>query len=76
MDDSAIEGRHHPRSREGPAFSAGLLNPSGWRWGSGARKSTVGWLVGSQVLNHGGILLVLDYKRISQSWARGLPNVW
>ena len=43
--------------------------------GSGSGKSTTGRLIGAQALSRGAVLMVWDYKRISQAWARGLPNV-
>jgi hypothetical protein len=43
--------------------------------GSGSGKSTTGRLIGAQVLYKGAVLMIWDYKRISQAWARGLPNV-
>lgn len=43
--------------------------------GSGAGKSVATRLIAAQVLHNGGVALVLDVKRISHTWARGLPNV-
>lgn len=43
--------------------------------GSGSGKSTTAKLILSQQLAKGAIGLVWDYKRISLSWAKGLPNV-
>lgn len=43
--------------------------------GSGSGKSTTGRLIGSQMLHKGAVLMVWDYKRISQNWAKGLPGV-
>jgi hypothetical protein len=43
--------------------------------GSGGGKSTVIRCLFTQGLHHGAIGIVLDLKRISQAWARGLPNV-
>lgn len=43
--------------------------------GSGAGKSTTARFLTSQVLYKGGVGIFLDIKRISHTWARGLPNV-
>jgi hypothetical protein len=43
--------------------------------GSGGGKSTVIRCLFTQGLHHGALGIVLDLKRISQAWARGLPNV-
>jgi hypothetical protein len=43
--------------------------------GSGDGKSTMARLHAAQMLWHGALLVVLDYKLISHMWARGLPNV-
>ena len=43
--------------------------------GSGAGKSVTARFFGAQMLYLGAILLILDPKRISHMWARGLPNV-
>jgi hypothetical protein len=42
---------------------------------SGGGKSAAGRCIAAHVLHHGGRLLILDYKRLSQSWADGLPGV-
>jgi energy-coupling factor transporter ATP-binding protein EcfA2 len=42
---------------------------------SGGGTSTVLRTLTAQLLHHGGDVLVLDTKRISQSWARDLPGV-
>lgn len=47
----------------------------GCSMGSGDGKSTVAKNIGAQMLFHGALLMVLDYKLISHMWARGLPNV-
>jgi hypothetical protein len=47
----------------------------GLSMGSGDGKSTVARNIACQLLNHGALALVLDYKLISHMWARGLPNV-
>ena len=47
----------------------------GLSMGSGDGKSTVAKNMGAQLLHHGALLMVLDYKLISHMWARGLPNV-
>ncbi|MGH3283592.1 MAG: hypothetical protein ACRDPD_02710 [Streptosporangiaceae bacterium] len=43
--------------------------------GSGGGKSTVIRCLFCQGLHHGSLGIVLDLKRMSQAWARGLPNV-
>jgi hypothetical protein len=43
--------------------------------GAGGGKSTVIRCVFCQGLHNGALGIVLDLKRISQAWARGLPNV-
>jgi hypothetical protein len=43
--------------------------------GSGAGKSATTRTMVAQVLAKGGIALILDIKRLSHAWARGLPNV-
>ncbi len=43
--------------------------------GSGGGKSVIMRLIVAQILAHGGICLILDVKRMSHRWARGLPNV-
>jgi hypothetical protein len=43
--------------------------------GSGGGKSTVIRCLFCQGLHHGALGIVLDLKRISQAWSRGLPNV-
>jgi len=43
--------------------------------GSGAGKSILGRLIGAQSKYRGGVLLVWDYKLISQNWCKGLPGV-
>jgi hypothetical protein len=48
---------------------------AGLSMGSGDGKSTVAKNIGAQLLHHGALLMVLDYKLISHMWARGLPNV-
>lgn len=48
---------------------------AGISMGSGDGKSTVARNIGAQLLFHGGLMMVLDYKLISHMWARGLPNV-
>jgi hypothetical protein len=47
----------------------------GLSMGSGDGKSTVAKNMLAQLLYHGALGLVLDYKLISHMWARGLPNV-
>ena len=42
---------------------------------SGSGKSTTGKLIGAQALYKGSVLMIWDYKRISLTWAKGLPNV-
>ena len=47
----------------------------GLSMGSGSGKSlTAGFLL-AQMLYHGAVGLILDYKMISHQWAAGLPNV-
>lgn len=43
--------------------------------GSGGGKSALIRCVFAQGLHHGALGIVLDLKRMSQAWARGLPNV-
>jgi hypothetical protein len=43
--------------------------------GSGGGKSVTSRALVAQILAKGGIALVLDVKRLSHAWARGLPNV-
>lgn len=43
--------------------------------GSGAGKSVLGRTVGAQSMYQGAVLLVWDYKLISQNWCKGLPGV-
>jgi hypothetical protein len=43
--------------------------------GSGGGKSTVIRCLFCQGLHYGALGIVLDLKRMSQAWARGLPNV-
>jgi len=47
----------------------------GLSMGSGAGKSITARAFLAQMLYHGAISLVLDYKMISHQWARNLPNV-
>lgn len=47
----------------------------GLSMGAGAGKSQFCRLVAAQVLHRGGVVVVLDVKRISHAWARDLPNV-
>jgi hypothetical protein len=47
----------------------------GLTMGSGAGKSVTARFFGAQMLYHGAILVILDVKRISHMWAKGLPNV-
>jgi hypothetical protein len=47
----------------------------GLSMGSGAGKSIMIRAILAQMLFHGAIALVIDYKQISQHWARDLPNV-
>ena len=42
---------------------------------SGGGKSLAARLIASQILHYGGQLLILDYKKISHTWADGLPGV-
>ncbi len=43
--------------------------------GSGGGKSVTSRALVAQILAKGGLCLVLDVKRLSHAWARGLPNV-
>jgi hypothetical protein len=43
---------------------------------SGTGKSVVLRTLVAQELHRGAIALILDIKRLSHAWARGLPNVW
>jgi hypothetical protein len=43
--------------------------------GSGGGKSATARALVAQHLARGGIALILDVKRLSHAWARGLPNV-
>jgi hypothetical protein len=63
--------------RDGPVKSS-LASDSphlGLSMGSGAGKSVTIRAILAQMLHHGAIALVIDYKQISQHWARDLPNV-
>jgi hypothetical protein len=42
---------------------------------TGGGKSVVARTIAAQVLHHGGQLLILDHKKISHTWADGLPGV-
>lgn len=43
--------------------------------GSGGGKSVLLRLIAAQGLSKGGLVLVCDVKRVSHSWAKGLPRV-
>lgn len=43
---------------------------------SGTGKSVVLRTLVAQELARGGVALIMDIKRLSHAWARGLPNVW
>jgi hypothetical protein len=43
--------------------------------GSGGGKSVTTRALVAQILARGGVALILDVKRLSHAWARGLPNV-
>jgi hypothetical protein len=47
----------------------------GLSMGSGAGKSATARALLAQMLYHGAIGLILDYKMISHQWAKDLPNV-
>ena len=47
----------------------------GLTMGSGAGKSVTARFFGAQMLYKGAVVVILDPKRISHMWARGLPNV-
>jgi hypothetical protein len=64
--------------RKGSLIKVSVDNDSphlGISMGSGDGKSTLARLHAAQMLYHGALLVVLDYKLISHMWARGLPNV-
>lgn len=42
---------------------------------AGGGKSQLARLAAAQILHNGGIVLILDIKRLSHTWARDLPNV-
>jgi hypothetical protein len=44
--------------------------------GSGGGKSTIVRTLAAQTLHNGGLSVICDIKRISHTWARGLPNVF
>jgi hypothetical protein len=44
--------------------------------GSGGGKSTIVRGLAAQGLHNGGLSVICDIKRISHTWARGLPNVF
>lgn len=44
--------------------------------GSGGGKSVMARAIIAQGLHNGGVSLILDVKRVSHAWARGLPNVY
>jgi hypothetical protein len=46
----------------------------GLSMGSGAGKSVTARFLGAQMAYRGAIVVVLDVKRISHMWAKGLPN--
>lgn len=43
--------------------------------GTGGGKSTILRCICCQFIHHGALAYVLDYKRISHTWARGVPGV-
>jgi hypothetical protein len=43
--------------------------------GPGGGKSELTGTITVQILHHGGVALILDSKRTSHQWAKGLPNV-
>jgi hypothetical protein len=47
----------------------------GYCMSTGDGKSTAAMNAATQMLHHGGIVVMLDNKLISHMWARGLPNV-
>lgn len=47
----------------------------GTSMGPGAGKSTLAKFMAAQALHKGAIVIILDIKRTSHPWARGLPNV-
>jgi hypothetical protein len=42
---------------------------------AGGGKSQLARLAAAQILHNGGIVMILDIKRLSHTWARDLPNV-
>ncbi len=64
--------------RHGRIIKSSLSGDSphlGLSMGSGAGKSVTARAILAQMLYHGAIGLILDYKMISHQWARDLPNV-
>lgn len=64
--------------RRGQVVKSSLSGDSphiGLSMASGAGKSVCARFLACQVLLKGGLVLVLDIKRISHAWAKGLPNV-
>lgn len=64
--------------RGGEGVSASLAEDSphfGLSIAAGGGKSQLARLAATQILHNGGIVLILDVKRISHAWARDLPNV-
>lgn len=79
----AIQGNDEDKITLGRGRGNELVNVSlteespnfGLSIGAGGGKSQLARLVACQVLHAGGNVLILDPKRISHAWARGLPNV-
>jgi hypothetical protein len=43
--------------------------------GTGGGRSTILRAITCQLIHHGALAFVLDYKRVSHLWARGVPGV-
>ncbi|MDJ0346964.1 pRL2-11 [Streptomyces sp. H10-C2] len=43
--------------------------------GTGGGKSVILRTIASQLIHHGALGYILDFKRVSHLWARGVPNV-
>lgn len=43
--------------------------------GTGGGKSVILRTIAAQLIHHGALAYVLDFKRVSHQWARGVPNV-
>jgi hypothetical protein len=73
-DDELVWGL----GKQGRVVKSSLSGDSphlGLSMGSGAGKSVTARAILAQMLYHGAIGLILDFKMISHQWADGLPNV-